>query len=598
MGTTDYGTQNITFQYQEAATSLDFNKLNNNILPTGIYNGGLLSKASSNIIQVAPVDFVIEDSNNKVSVKVTTLVNANIEVSAATPFIVFRWEYASSVNNYVDFLSVAYSDIQTDDLIVGRCIYESGTLQTNFDYSRKSYSYLGSLKSDENELRVYATEPYSNKVYVTSGEVYSEDGTVSVTAGNSPTVSDTTLGRIDLVYIDDDGSIGIIEGTDAASPVRPKTQGKHVIAEISRGASATYITGNDITRLNDLYKYFPKAQDISLKDSGSNYNSEDVEDAFAELASTSSGEGASIIGVHDAEDYFSGVNVEAVLAEIGLSSHAKVNTGVSVSSTRAWYTIAKIDSSSGVDTNGYAEFIVRTKYGRRMIKFGASFVNDSSVYPKLIPMQHHSSLGYQDQNAYIKGRIVFNNADDDESGALLQISLRWSTSVTDEEVVVRISDDTRLTTTSEAIGWEIVDITQDDSPNLPDGTLYADTEQKSEWLTSSTWVSIDDVNGAGIDHKTPFTGFNSLMYSEYWTNFYYSAGSLTISSAICHVTDWDTTYRHQATIEIGSDIYRIVVYGPDHATDPNTYSVASQNVSWDYFTSLWARNTGAIYNLD
>lgn len=59
---------------------------------------------------------------------------------------------------------------------------------------------------------------------------------------------------------------------------------------------------------------------VSIEDSGGNYTATDVEAALAELASTSTGEGASIIGVEDSGGNFTGTDVEAVLAELAGAS--------------------------------------------------------------------------------------------------------------------------------------------------------------------------------------------------------------------------------------------------------------------------------------
>ncbi len=55
---------------------------------------------------------------------------------------------------------------------------------------------------------------------------------------------------------------------------------------------------------------------VALLDSGANYTATEVEAAFAELASTSNGEGASIIGFEDAAAQFAATDVEAAVVEI------------------------------------------------------------------------------------------------------------------------------------------------------------------------------------------------------------------------------------------------------------------------------------------
>lgn len=60
------------------------------------------------------------------------------------------------------------------------------------------------------------------------------------------------------------------------------------------------------------------AASVSITDVGAHYNSTNVEDALAELASNTIGEGASIVGISDAGGYFTGTDVEAALAELGI----------------------------------------------------------------------------------------------------------------------------------------------------------------------------------------------------------------------------------------------------------------------------------------
>jgi hypothetical protein len=83
------------------------------------------------------------------------------------------------------------------------------------------------------------------------------------------------------------------------------------------------------TLVNRLYTYdgsgwiFPitsaasNAVDVALADAGGNYAAVNVEAAFAELASTATGEGAAVIGSEDAGGYYTAADVEGQLQEIG-----------------------------------------------------------------------------------------------------------------------------------------------------------------------------------------------------------------------------------------------------------------------------------------
>ena len=70
------------------------------------------------------------------------------------------------------------------------------------------------------------------------------------------------------------------------------------------------------------------AASVTLADAGANYAATTAEAAFAELASTANGEGASIIGIEDSGGLITATTVEGALAEIaGAASWADGDTG-------------------------------------------------------------------------------------------------------------------------------------------------------------------------------------------------------------------------------------------------------------------------------
>lgn len=73
------------------------------------------------------------------------------------------------------------------------------------------------------------------------------------------------------------------------------------------------------------------AEFIGIEDTGGHYNATNVEDALAELASTTSGEGASIIAINDAAGDYTATDVEGALAEIWTDlGSTSVNLGASM----------------------------------------------------------------------------------------------------------------------------------------------------------------------------------------------------------------------------------------------------------------------------
>lgn len=263
MGTTNYGTQTIKFDFKEPGKAENFNKLNYKLFPTGIYSGGLLTKSASNSVQVGTLTCFIEDITNELSVSMTTANTVELTVAPSTPYIVLSYAWSNTENNYIDFKAIAYADLSADDLVVGKCIYIGGNLQTSFDYSRRTKPYVNELKDDKDKLRVIPLEPYTNKVHVYEGKISNGNKIISVSEQDSGAISDTTDGRIDLVYIDSSGVVQISEGVDAVSLSAPTYEGKNVIAEIERGSSRTFVTGDDITNLKE-YEFNPTAAQQEL----------------------------------------------------------------------------------------------------------------------------------------------------------------------------------------------------------------------------------------------------------------------------------------------------------------------------------------------
>ncbi len=252
MGITDYGSQTLTFDYNAPGRSKDFNKLNYSLTPTGIYSGAILSKVNSSVISVSPLICVIQDDENDINIRISTSESVNISVDPSTLYIVLSFSWSNIANNFMDFSAKAYDNIQDDDLIVGKCIYKSNILQSSFDYSRSTNPLIQELKTNNDKLKVLPTEPYSNKIIVLSGKIIFEDGEIVVEEQTSTAISNTILGRIDLIYIDSSGDIQIEEGVDTANPLMPSFGTYKVVAYITRGASESVITGDDITLITGI----------------------------------------------------------------------------------------------------------------------------------------------------------------------------------------------------------------------------------------------------------------------------------------------------------------------------------------------------------
>lgn len=262
MGTTDFGTQTITFDYKSPAKAENFNKLNYLLFPRGIYDGGTLSKVDGTHVNISTFGCFIKDTTNSVGVKIETSAVIRKEVAAGNPYLIIRFEWSNVENNYADVLALAYGDIQSDDLIIGRCVYQGGVLQSTFDYTRRTESVIKEQLDKQDYFKVKPSEPPDKKVIVEAGNTIIGDTYVEFTQSTSSSITDTTDGRNDLVCIDNSGSISVVEGTDAVSPVDPNyPSDKLVVGKISRGSSRTDIKGSDITQID-----FTREQKTTITD--------------------------------------------------------------------------------------------------------------------------------------------------------------------------------------------------------------------------------------------------------------------------------------------------------------------------------------------
>lgn len=255
MGIINYGTQTITVDYKMQGKSELINRMMNKLVPIGIYSGGTLTKVDTNDVEVSTFLVFAEDDSVDVSVRVETAATVTKTVSPSEPYIFARMTWVNTENNYLDVLVGADTDLLANDIVFGRAIYDGGVLQTTFDYSLRTESILKTAADNQAYFMVTPTEPASATVDVAAGKALINNVYVNFSADTSGSITSTTLGRIDFIYIDQTGSIGILEGTDAGSPVAPDfTIVGLPVALITRGASRTDVRGSDITQLHNITK--------------------------------------------------------------------------------------------------------------------------------------------------------------------------------------------------------------------------------------------------------------------------------------------------------------------------------------------------------
>lgn len=234
------GTQTITNLFYSDLTSINVNRIAKDVRKLGIYSGGYLTKIGDTSVSLSP--FVAEIGDGTYQVRCQTAETVTVTVASATPYIVLRWVYTgSSTNDFVDFVAVALGDIQTTDIVVGKCNYTGATL-SSFSYSNRTNPKIMDLF-----LKVEPTETASMYLRVRGGNInYGATNYDIADQLTSVFTAPVSNSRIDLVQITEAGAITITTGTPAASPTAPDYGGLVTLAEVTITAGQTTITSSSI----------------------------------------------------------------------------------------------------------------------------------------------------------------------------------------------------------------------------------------------------------------------------------------------------------------------------------------------------------------
>ncbi|MDA3856321.1 MAG: hypothetical protein PF569_08745 [Candidatus Woesearchaeota archaeon] len=254
MATIDNGSQILSYDFKNPGQSESFNRINYKVRSEGIYEGGVISKINDNLIEISPFIAHINDPNSSTGVRLETTANANVSVTSTTPFIIVRFIWNNIANNYASILAVAETDILGNDLIIGKLIYNGSTMTVEYDYSRKSWASFVKLEEKEKEFAVYPTEPYTNQVSVSAGTAMINGKYIDFNDSLSPVLTDVaTYSRIDILVLDETGTLVWVEGVTDISPVVPTIPTNVLpLAMITRDGSFSVIYGNHIKSLSLL----------------------------------------------------------------------------------------------------------------------------------------------------------------------------------------------------------------------------------------------------------------------------------------------------------------------------------------------------------
>jgi hypothetical protein len=362
----NYGNQVLVFSFHQEARAKGFNQEFCDILPYGVYTGGNLTRLNENLIQIGELTTIIRSNEeDKVALRIETIELQNLTVDPSKPYVVLRFGWSNSDDNFMDMRAVGWSTdpFETDedkfwplDIILGKVQYvdRSGISIIDpgnpFDLSRRKNVFLKEAESVYAQFRVSVSEINHKKVYVSGGRVNTSKGRFIISGGDYPSedIPDTTTqSRTDLIVVNALGEIQLIQGTPSASnpAPAPKYGTYKVCAEIRRGSNRTDVKGSDIVQLVDASRRGQwLAEDFHLADVEDYLpaNSKNIEAAFNYAFHNSyimspddplvlakvlrkhinfgtvdpDGVYAGSIPIKDTAGFFTGTDVEAVLAEI------------------------------------------------------------------------------------------------------------------------------------------------------------------------------------------------------------------------------------------------------------------------------------------
>ena len=282
------GNQIISFAFSAPASARVMNQLTYKLVPSGIYEGGLLQHLGNNTqVVVSPFTLYVEDPDyvvpgitvgegetdyvhniDGVAVRIQSQDNATItfttENGVANPYIVgkYTWDTPGQPGTAANYLQItneskANVDANPQWIVFGKLIWDLSSgqdLTTDFDYDYRSVPPKEVLENQKEGLRVRSQIEVGagNTVHVNEGDFVLNGKLYSFAGGTSPVITATPAGnsRIDLVVIDPTSlDIEIVLGTAGVTVPPEYPYGKLTVAEIHRDADIATINGTHIKQV-------------------------------------------------------------------------------------------------------------------------------------------------------------------------------------------------------------------------------------------------------------------------------------------------------------------------------------------------------------
>jgi hypothetical protein len=249
MGSINYGSQESSIQYAAQVNSGLTENIIKGLIPTGIYSGGYVTATGANSVSISPLACSITDGNYQMRINTTVAVSLTGLASTNPTYIVLRWAYAASSTNYMDVLALPNILPNANDLVIAKLTGVGTSIA--IDYTLRS-NPLVFIKN----LLVEPTESASMYVRIRAGKASFGPSTYEIVDQRSPLfTAPVTNPRIDVIGVDSTGTVVVVPGTEAASPVAPSYGTTLALAEITLQTSSTSITASMIRNVQNAARF-------------------------------------------------------------------------------------------------------------------------------------------------------------------------------------------------------------------------------------------------------------------------------------------------------------------------------------------------------
>jgi hypothetical protein len=148
MGNKVNGNQKILWRYKTPLMGKELAEANFKIWYPGVYEGLAVTKTSDTMISLAPGSFVINEYNAGVPgasynrcVKILNQdsLDVTLDTTGNKIFLVARFVWNDTESNGADFLNLAYTDIDENDVVLSKFEYTGDFKISRVDNASKTY---------------------------------------------------------------------------------------------------------------------------------------------------------------------------------------------------------------------------------------------------------------------------------------------------------------------------------------------------------------------------------------------------------------------------------------------------------------------------